>query len=47
MNSPTVMEGTDENDDENENGDFEYNGDDLVDCPTQLICTWIFICCVP
>ena len=19
----------------------------LVDCPTQLICTWIFICCVP
>ena len=18
----------------------------LVDCPTQLICTWIFICCV-
>ena len=28
MNSPTVMEGTDENDDENENGDFEYNGDD-------------------
>ena len=28
MNSPTVMEGTDENDDENENDDFEYNGDD-------------------
>ena len=19
----------------------------IVDCPTQLICTWIFICCVP
>ena len=19
----------------------------LVDCPTQLICAWIFICCVP
>ena len=19
----------------------------LVDCPTQLICTWICICCVP
>ena len=20
------------------------DGDELVDCPTQLICTWIFIC---
>ena len=20
-------------------------GDAVVDCPTQLICTWIFICC--
>ena len=20
---------------------------EVVDCPTQLICTWIFICCVP
>ena len=19
----------------------------VVDCPTQLICTWVFICCVP
>ena len=19
----------------------------LVDCPTQLICSWIFICCIP
>ena len=22
-------------------------GVEVVDCPTQLICTWIFICCVP
>ena len=28
MNSPTVMEGTDENDDENESDDDDYSGDD-------------------
>ena len=21
--------------------------EEVVDCPAQLICTWIFICCVP
>ena len=27
---------------------FHWNlSSNLVDCPTQLICTWIFICCVP
>ena len=29
----------DDNDD-----DFDEDGDNVVDCPTQLICTWIFIC---
>ena len=24
----------------------EKGWEDLVDCPTQLICTWIFICCL-
>ena len=31
-------------------GGVDVNEDDreeVVDCPTQLICTWIFICCVP
>ena len=31
-----------------ENHHQEYPSDlQLVDCPTQLICTWIFICYVP
>ena len=26
---------------------LEEEEQSVVDCPTQLICTWIFICCVP